>query len=578
MENRLMQINKYNMKRKSPFLALLLVVGTAIFATSCSSKLTPLTQNNFNVTPSPLETVGNQVPVTINGTFPEKWFNKNATVTITPILKYRSGEITGIPYSYQGENISGNRIAISQNRGGNFSMNSSFPYNPEMQSSELYLRFDGRIKNKRANLPDLKVADGVIATSALADIKTTTPSIAPDGFQRIIREAQEASIMFVIQQANLRQGELNKRDMADWKRRVEEAFNDPKQNVNVEVSAYASPDGGFSLNEKLAAQRERNTSKYLEEELDKKKINTEVYAHYTAQDWEGFRQLVSASNLQDKELILRVLEMYPDSETREKEIKNISYVFEELAGAILPQLRRSRIIANIEIVGKSDDEIMTAWNNNPKELSVDELLYASSLTSDERVKERVYQYITANFTNDYRGWNNIGAMFYKQGDYAKAKQSFERAAQVNPSASEVNMNRALLAIMNNDMEAANELLGRSAGAAGLDEAIGILNLLQGNYNQATSAYGQHKSNNAGLAQLLVRDYNKAKQTLEAVENPDAITAYLLAVIASRTNNFSDVASNLRTAVSRDRSIAAKALNDLEFAKYRTNQEFMSIVG
>jgi tetratricopeptide (TPR) repeat protein len=270
--------------------------------------------------------------------------------------------------------------------------------------------------------------------------------------------------------------------------------------------------------------------------------------------------------------------MYPDSETREKEIKNISYVFEELAGAILPQLRRSRIIANFEIVGKSDDEIMAAWNNNPKELSVDELLYASSLTGDERVKERIYQYITANFTNDYRGWNNIGAMFYKQGDYAKAKQSFERAAQVNPSAPEVNMNRALLSIMNNDMEAANELLGRSAGAAGLDEAIGILNLLQGNYNQATSAYGQHKSNNAGLAQLLVKDYNKAKQTLEAVENPDAITAYLLAVIASRTNNFGDVASNLRTAVSRDRSIAAKALNDLEFAKYRTNQEFMSIVG
>lgn len=566
------------MKRKSPILALLLVVGVAIFSTSCSSKLKPLTQNNFNVTPSPLETVGNQIPVTINGTFPEKWFNKNATVTITPILKYRSGEIAGTPYSYQGENISGNRVTISQNRGGNFSMNSSFPYHPEMQSSELYLRFDGRIKNKRSNLPDLKVADGVIATSALADVRTTPPSVAPDGFQRIIQQAQEANILFVIQQANLRQSELNKRDMSEWKRRVEEAFNDPRQNVNVEVSAYASPDGGLSLNEKLAAQREQNTSQYLEGELDKRKIDTEVYAHYTAQDWEGFRQLVSASNLQDKELILRVLEMYPDSETREREIKNISYVFEELAGTILPQLRRSRIIANIEIIGKSDDEIMTAWNNTPKELSAEELLYASTLTDDESVKEQIYQYVTANFTNDYRGWNNIGTMFYKRGEYAKAKQSFDRAAQVNPSAPEVNMNKALLAIMDNDLNTANELLGRSAGAAGLDEAMGLLNLLQGNYNQAVGAYGQHKSNNAGLAQLLVRDYNKAKQTLEAVENPDAVTAYLLAVIASRTNNFNDVVSNLRTAIGRDRSIAAKALNDLEFAKYRTNQEFMSIVG
>lgn len=567
------------MKRKSRILSLLLVLGVALLATSCSSKLKPLTRNNFNVTPSPLETVGNQVPVTINGTFPEKWFHKNAIITITPVLKYGDNqEVVGTPYSYQGENISGNRITVPQNRGANVTMNSTFGYLPEMQSSELYLRFDGSIKNKRSVLPDLKVADGVIATSALADVKTTAPSVAPDGFQRIIQDAQEASIMFVIEQANLRQSELNKRDVNEWKRRVEEAFNDPRQNVNVEVSAYASPDGGLSLNERLAAQRERNTSNYLESELNRRNINTDVFAHYTAQDWEGFSQLVAASNLQDKELILRVLEMYPDSETREREIKNISYVFEDLAETILPQLRRSRIIANIEIIGKSDEEIMTAWNNNPKELSVEELLYASSLTDDESVKERVYQYVTANFTNDYRGWNNIGTMFFKQGDYAKAAQSFDRAAQVNPAAPEVNMNKALLAIMNNDLTTANELLGRSAGADGLDSAMGLLNLLQGNYNQAVGAYGNTKSNNAGLAQLLVRDYNQAKLTLEAVDNPDAVTAYLLAVIAARTNNFNDVAANLRTAIGRDRSIAVKALNDLEFAKYRTNQEFLSIVG
>jgi len=524
-----------------------------------------------------METVGNQIPVTVNGTFPEKWFHKNAIVTITPILKYGNSELAGTPFSYQGENISGNRVTISNSRGGNFTITSAFPYSPEMLTSELYLRFDGKIKNKQSILPDLKVADGVIATSALADVKTSAPSVADDKFQRIIQQAQEASIMFVIQQANLRQSELNKVDMSTWKNRVEQAFNDPKQNVNVEVSAYASPDGGVSLNEKLAAQREKNTSAYLEKELKSRKIDTDVYARYTAQDWDGFRQLVSASNLQDKELILRVLEMYPDSETREKEIKNISYVFEDLAETILPQLRRSRITANIEIVGKSDEEIMTAWNSNPKELTVEELLYASTITSDEKVKERIYQYVTANFSNDYRGWNNIGTMFYKQGDYAKAKQAFDRAAQVNPSAPEVNMNKALLAIMNNDLQTANELLGRSAGADGLDEAMGLINLLQGNYNQAVGAYGNNQTNNAGLAQLLVRDYNKAKQILESVENPNATTAYLLAIIASRTNNFNEVSTNLRTAISRDRSFAATAAKDLEFAKYRTNQEFRSIV-
>lgn len=565
------------MNRKSNLLSLLFALTVVLFATSCSSKLKPLSQSNFNVTPSPMETVGNQIPVTVNGTFPEKWFHKNAIVTITPILKYGNSELAGTPFSYQGENISGNRVTISNSRGGNFTITSAFPYSPEMLTSELYLRFDGKIKNKQSILPDLKVADGVIATSALADVKTSAPSVADDKFQRIIQQAQEASIMFVIQQANLRQSELNKVDMSTWKNRVEQAFNDPKQNVNVEVSAYASPDGGVSLNEKLAAQREKNTSAYLEKELKSRKIDTDVYARYTAQDWDGFRQLVSASNLQDKELILRVLEMYPDSETREKEIKNISYVFEDLAETILPQLRRSRITANIEIVGKSDEEIMTAWNSNPKELTVEELLYASTITSDEKVKERIYQYVTANFSNDYRGWNNIGTMFYKQGDYAKAKQAFDRAAQVNSSAPEVNMNKALLAIMNNDLQTANELLGRSAGADGLDEAMGLINLLQGNYNQAVGAYGNNQTNNAGLAQLLVRDYNKAKQILESVENPNATTAYLLAIIASRTNNFNEVSTNLRTAISRDRSFAATAAKDLEFAKYRTNQEFRSIV-
>ena len=562
------------MKRFSRLLSLVLLLGVALFATSCSSKLKPLSQNNFNVTPSPLETVGNQVPVTINGTFPEKWFNKNAIVTITPVLKYGNNqELTGTPYSFQGDNISGNRIAVSHNRGANFTINSTFPFEEAMRSSELYLRFDGRVKNKRSNLPDLKVADGVIATSALASVATTTPSVAPDGFQRIIQDTQEANIMFVIQQANLRQSELNKQDMATWKQRVEEAFKDPKQNVNVEVSAYASPDGGLSLNERLAAQREANTSNYLESELSRRSINTDVFAHYTAQDWEGFRQLVAASSLQDKDLILRVLEMYPDSETREKEIKNISYVFEDIADTILPQLRRSRITANIEIIGKSDEEIMTAWMDNPKELSTDELLYASTLTDDENI----YQYVTANFTNDYRGWNNIGTMYFKQGDYAKAEQAFNRAAQVNPNAPEVNMNKALLALLENDLTIANELLGRSAGADGLGEAMGLINILQGNYNQAVGAYGNSYTNNAALAALLVSDYNKAKQVLDAIENPDATTAYLLAIIASRTNNFNDVVSNLRTAIGRDRTIAVKALNDLEFAKYRTNQEFMSLL-
>lgn len=561
--------------RKISFYALL--AGLVFAAASCSN-LKPLSQSNFNATPSPLETVGNSVPVTVNGTFPEKWFNKNATVKITPVLKYAgTKESYGSAQTYQGENVSGNAIEIPYNRGGNFNMSFSFPYQTDMLTSELFMRFDAKIKNKSVKLPEVKVADGIVATSALASAQTTAPSVADDGFQRIIKQTQDANIHFVIQQANIRSSETNTQDMRSWQQRVQDAFNDPRQNVDIEISAYASPDGGLTLNERLAAQREKNTTQYLEGELKRRKIDTDVNARYTAQDWEGFRQLLEASDLQDKELVLRVLSMYPDPETREREIKNISFVYSDLASTILPQLRRSRITANIEIIGKSDEEIMEFWRANPKKLSVEELLYASTLTDNDADKEKIYQYVTVNFPQDYRGWNNMATAYYQRGEYNNAKQALDRAALVSPNAAEVNVNKALFAMMDGNTQSAKELLGRSSGANNLEAAMGLLYLMEGDYNQAVDAFGDTKSNNAALAQILTKNYNAADITLKAIKNPDALTYYLMAVIGSRTNNFNDVMTNLRSAITMDKTMAARALNDLEFAKYRTNQDFMTLL-
>ena len=561
--------------RKNSFYALL--VGLAVVATSCSN-LKPLSQSNFNATPSPLETVGNNVPVTVNGTFPEKWFNKKATVKITPVLKYAgTKESYGSTQTYQGEKVSGNGIEIPYNRGGNFNMSFNFPYQPDMLTSELFMRFDAKIKNKTVKLPEVKVADGIIATSALASAQNTAPSVAPDGFQRIIKQTQEANIHFIIQQANIRSSETNKQDMRTWQQRVQDAFNDPRQNVDVEISAYASPDGGVSLNERLAAQREKNTTQYLESELKKRNVNVDVNARYTAQDWEGFRQLLEASDLQDKELVLRVLSMYPDPETREREIKNISFVYSDLASTILPQLRRSRITANIEIIGKSDEEIMDFWRTNPKKLSVEELLYASTLTDNDADREKIYQYVTVNFPQDYRGWNNMATAYYQRGEYNNARQALDRAALVSPNAPEVNVNKALFAMMDGNTSLAKELLGKSSGANNLDAAMGLLYLMEGDYNQAVDAFGDTKSNNAALAQILTKNYNAADFTLIAIKTPDALTYYLMAIVGARTNNFSDVMSNLRSAITMDKAMAVRALNDLEFAKYRTNQDFMTLL-
>lgn len=554
-----------------------LIAALVVFTTSCGN-LKPLSQSNFKATPSPLETVGNDVPVTVNGTFPEKWFKKNATVKVTPVLKYAgSKESYASAQSFQGEKVAGNAIEVPYKRGSNFNMNFNFPYQPEMLSSELYLRFDGKVKGKAAKLPDVKVADGIIATSALASAQSTAPSVAPDGFQRIIKETQDANIHFVIQQANIRSSEINKTDINEWKKRVEEAFNDPRQNLNVEISAYASPDGGLSLNEKLAEQREKNTSQYLTKEFEKNKIDTPVNAHYTAQDWDGFRQLLEASNLQDKDLVLRVLSMYPDPETREREIKNISAVYSDLATTILPQLRRSRLIANIEIVGKSDEEIMEFWRTNPKELSPEELLYASTLTDNAADKEKIYQYVTVNFPQDYRGWNNLATMYYKRGDYDLAKQAVDRAATVSPNAPEVNVNKALFALMDGKTQDAKQLLGKASGANNLESAMGLLNIMEGNYNQAADAFKGTQSNNAALADILTSNYNGAENTLKSIKNPDAMTYYLLAVVGSRTNNFNEVLSNLRSAFSLDSTLAQRALKDLEFSKYKSNADFMSLL-
>ena len=561
--------------RKNSFYALL--VGLAVVATSCSN-LKPLSQSNFNATPSPLETVGNNVPVTVNGTFPEKWFNKKATVKITPVLKYAgTKESYGSTQTYQGEKVSGNGIEIPYNRGGNFNMSFNFPYQPDMLTSELFMRFDAKIKNKTVKLPEVKVADGIIATSALASAQNTAPSVAPDGFQRIIKQTQEANIHFIIQQANIRSSETNKQDMRTWQQRVQDAFNDPRQNVDVEISAYASPDGGVSLNERLAAQREKNTTQYLESELKKRNVNVDVNARYTAQDWEGFRQLLEASDLQDKELVLRVLSMYPDPETREREIKNISYVYRDLASTILPQLRRSRITANIEIIGKSDEEIMDFWRTNPKKLSVEELLYASTLTDNDADREKIYQYVTVNFPQDYRGWNNMATAYYQRGEYNNARQALDRAALVSPNAPEVNVNKALFAMMDGNTSLAKELLGKSSGANNLDAAMGLLYLMEGDYNQAVDAFGDTKSNNAALAQILTKNYNAADFTLKAIKTPDALTYYLMAIVGARTNNFSDVMSNLRSAITMDKAMAVRALNDLEFAKYKSNVDFINLL-
>ena len=558
------------------FLLPFFLLAAILAFSSCSNKLKPLAEEYIKAEPQPLEAIGGKVPVTINATIPAKWFNKKAVVTITPVLRYQGGEAWGTAYTYQGEKVKGNNQVIPYKEGANVTMKSSFTYKPEMKKSELFLTFDAKIKNKTVKLPDVKIGEGVLATSALADAATANAAIAADKFQRIIKEAHDASIMFLIQQAELRSKELKKDEISDWKDLVKNADEAPNQNVAIEIQAYASPDGGVELNTGLAERREKNTDKYLAKELKKMKVDVPVDAKYTAQDWEGFQELVSKSNIQDKDLVLRVLSMYSDPEQREQEIKNISSVFSTLADEILPQLRRSRLVANIEIIGKSDDEISALAKNDPKALNVEEILYAATLTNNDAEKTAIYNKASELYPNDYRTWNNVGMMAFRAGDLAKAEQMFNKANSVknNP---EANMNLGLIALTKGDQAKAQQLFGSASGVAELSEALGVLYLEQGEWAKAANSYGSVKSNNAALAQILTKDYNKASQTLNAVPNPDAITSYLKAIVAARTNDANGVVSNLKAAIAKDGSLKKVASIDLEFAKYATNSDFAALV-
>ena len=554
-----------------------LLVALVAVLTSCGSKMGELSSDYFTVTPQVLEAVGGKVPATINGKFPEKYFNKKAVVEVTPVLKWEGGEAKGQSAVFQGEKVEGNEQTISYKMGGSYTMKTSFDYVPEMAKSELYLEFKATIGKKTVEIPAVKIADGVISTSEIVEqtLGSATPALGADAFQRVIKEKHDAQIMFLIQQANVRASELKTaKEFNEEVKNVSEAAN--KKISNIEISAYASPDGGYDLNKGLAENRQDNTAKVINKNLKKDKIEATVDTKYTAQDWEGFQELVSKSNIQDKELILRVLSMYQDLEQREQEIKNISSVYKTLADEVLPQLRRSRLTLNYEVIGKSDEEISKLAESDAKQLNLEELLYAATLTNDAAKKEAIYTKATQNFPNDYRAYNNLGKLAYQAGNLDKAENYFKKAASIK-DAPEVNMNLGLIALNKGDKAAAESYLGKAAGAEELNEALGNLYIAQGQYDKAVNAFGDIKTNSAALAQILAKDYNKAKNTLAGVATPDAYTDYLMAVLGARTNNTSMVTSSLKNAVAKNPALAKKAASDLEFAKYFTNADFMNII-
>lgn len=557
------------MKKNNLFV---LAIAGAVAMSSCS-KLGDLSADNFKVTPTPLEAIGGEVPATINGIFPEKYMKKKAVVTVTPVLKYEGGEAVGQSATFQGEKVEGNGTEIGYKVGGSYTMKANFKYVPAMLSSELYARFEAKLGKKTVSIPEVKIGYGVLSTSELLKKCVITASTAPDAFQRIIEHKQEANIKFLIGQANLRTSELSSVSIQDLVKILKE-INDMQEEralQNIEVSAYASPDGGYAFNERLAEKRQNVSAKYMQKELKKIKMDAEVDTKFTAEDWEGFKELVSKSNLQDKDVILRVLSMYQDPEEREQQIRNMSSVFTEIAEGILPELRRARLIVNYEVIGRSDEQILAQFKEDASKLSVEELLYAANtLVNDNATRKVWYEKTTKLFPNDYRAYNNLAQMAIMEGNETAAQSWLQKAQSVNSKAPETNANLALLALKNGDTAKAEAHMGNASGSDTFNEILGNLNIAKGNYIQAEQNLSTVQTNSAALAQILNKDYAKAKNTLAAVKTPDATTSYLKAILAARTNDASALKSNLKAAVSLDSSLKARAANDLEFANHKNS--------
>ena len=566
------------MLKKISFLLSLVAV---VLCTSCGSKMKGLSSEYFTVTPQILEVIGGEVPVTIDGKFPEKFFAKKAVLTVTPVLKWDGGELAAESMTFQGEKVQGNNRTISYKEGGNFTMKTKFDYVPEMAKSALYLQFTVAKGKKSYTLPEVKVADGCIATSELyrSTITKSNIAIGEDAFQRVIKQAKEANIMFLIQQTNLRNSELKSEQIEELKKSMKDVATDTKNKVidNVEVAAYASPDGGVILNVDVAGGREKNTAKFVEKQMKKAELKGNLDTDYTAEDWDGFQELVSKSNLADKDLILRVLSMYKEPEEREAQIKNISSVYKDLADEILPQLRRARITLNYQLIGRSDEEIQEQFKADAKQLSLEEILYSAILTDDVAEQKNIYATATKLFPNDYRGYNNLAAIAYNEGDYKAAADYLKKAVKADPTAAEVNVNLGYLALLEGDVAAAEAYMAKGSGAKVGDEALGNLYIAQGQYSRAASLLGNEATNSTALAQLLNKDYSLAKKTLAAVQSPDANTYYLTAILGARTDNASLIYDGLKNAIKLDPSMAAKAASDLEFAKYVADSSFLNIV-
>ncbi|MDX9772776.1 MAG: hypothetical protein RBT02_05055 [Bacteroidales bacterium] len=563
------------------FTRLFVILLAAVLVSGCSS-LDKMKKNanlvKYEITPKVLETHAGIVAAQVVATYPEKYFDKNTTLKITPVLVYEGGETAFDELLFaQGEKVLANNKSVSWT-GGTVNWAGDVNYIPQMKVSEFMLRVEAERKGKMLAFDPIKLADGVIATSTLVE-DHAMPIALKDNYQRIVPEQKMADILYNINRSDIRTTELKAADIQALKDYIAMVMENQRIQVKgVTTSSYASPDGPLTLNEKLSVERGKAAEKYLKKEYGKIPELTDLFASQTtAEDWDGFKTLVQESSIADKELILRVLSMYQDPVVREQEIKNMSTAYETLADQILPQLRRSKFIVDVDLIGLSDDEILSAIKNDPSILSLEQILYAATLTEDPQEMLNYYQLAAEKEPKCYRAWNNIGWVYLNMGKADEAMQALEKAKALKND-DNVKNNMGFAALLQGDIKAASEYFNSMSAATPESKfGLGTIAIHEGNYDQAVNFLGDKPTMNLALAQLLKGDINKANTTMESVKPCKCgAPSYLKAVIAARLDNKDGVVNGLREAIGYNSDWKNYARTDLEFAKFFLDDTFISI--
>jgi Flp pilus assembly protein TadD len=573
-----------------------LIALAAVMLSSCAS-LQKMKKNanliTFKTTPEILETNAGKVDVAIDGKFPAKYFNKKAIMVATPVLKYEGGEKAFEPVTLQGEKVDANNKVISQATGGSFAYKDAVPYIEAMRLSTLELRITASQGKKSLDFTPIKLALGVIATPTLVvnmpmpiigvqREKNTTGKYDPniDAFQRIVPDSYTADIKYLINKADIRPTELTKDDIAKLNEYNNALAKDPRKKLkSMEVSSYASPDGKLDFNTKLAEKRQDASSKFLTKELKKSEVEAQFQTKFTPEDWDGFKELMSKSNIQDKELILRVLSMYTDPEVRNREIKNLSNAFTAVAAQILPELRRSKFTTSIDLIGKTDEEISALADSDPSKLNPAELLYAATLTKDLNKQLAIYNSAMKIYPTDWRGFNNAGMVLVNQQKYADAKGLFEKAEKLNNNEPIIKNNLGVCAFKEGDLAKAETYFGAASGAGdAVNNNLGILSIIKGDYAKAVKYFGDTDSPNTGLAKILTGDNNGALKSLENCTWEGCyMKEYFKGVVGARTAKENLMYESLEKAVKMNPELKKTIATDMEFAKYFNEARFKAIV-